>query len=241
MEMIQINLINMFVLIVMLILVMIVLYLAHQIQVMMVMILNQMDYVTQVAIDGMQDGVVAIGLGGLETGYPPEPFKPWFDRALAAGLRSTPHAGELGGPESIWGAIRALKAERIGHGVRAIEDRELVAYLAEHRIPLEVNPTSNICLGVFDRIEDHPLRRLHDAGVMVIVNSDDPPLFNTTLNDEATLLHTAFGFPLETIDSLLLNGVRYSFLPTDKKQILEVSFLEEMADLKEGIAAVQPP
>lgn len=200
---------------------------------------EKMDYVTQVAIDGMQDGVVAIGLGGLEPGFPPEPFKPWFDRALAAGLHSTPHAGELGGPESIWGAIRALKAERIGHGVRAIEDSGLVAYLAEHRIPIEVNPTSNICLGVFDSIENHPLRRLHDAGVVVIVNSDDPTLFNTTLNDETTLLHTAFGFPLEAIDSVLLNGVRYSFLSAEQKQVLEDSFLGEMADLKEGTNVVQ--
>src|SRR5437588_244730 len=83
------------------------------------------DFITQVAIDGRFDGVVALGLAGTENGYPPEPFAPWFAQARAAGLHSAPHAGELAGPESIWGALRALGAERIGHGVRAIEDPAL--------------------------------------------------------------------------------------------------------------------
>ena len=190
------------------------------------------DYTTRVAIEGKDDGVVALGLGGSEVGRPPEPFAPWFDRARAAGLHSDPHAGETVGPESIWGALRALGAERIGHGVRAIEDTTLVAYLAERRIPLEVNPTSNIRLGVYADLAAHPLRRLHDAGVIVTINSDDPPLFNTTLNDEVALLAEPFGFSVEAIDAILLNGVRHSFLPPTRRQAMEADFMAELIALK---------
>ncbi|HEX2186406.1 MAG TPA: adenosine deaminase, partial [Chloroflexota bacterium] len=174
------------------------------------------DYVTRVAIEGKDDGVVALGLGGLETGYPPEPFAPWFERAGAAGLHRVPHAGEIAGAPSVWGALRALGAERIGHGVRSIEDPELVAHLMARSIPLEVCPTSNVRLGVYPSLEEHPLRRLHDAGVVVTVNSDDPPLFNTTISDEVATLATAFGFTaadVEAVDAILLNAVRGAFLP----------------------------
>jgi adenosine deaminase len=190
------------------------------------------DYTARVAIEDMPHGVVSLGLGGLEAGYPPEPFAPYFDRARAAGLHSDPHSGETAGPESIWGALRALGAERIGHGVRSIEDPELVTYLAEQRIPLEVNPTSNLRLGIYPSLAAHPLRRLHDAGVPVTVNSDDPPLFNTTLNDEVGLLAEPFGFDVAAIDEILLNGVRHSFLPPERKQSLEAAFRAELAALK---------
>ena len=190
------------------------------------------DYTTSVAIEGMGDGVVALGLGGSEVGRPPEPFAPWFDRARAAGLHSDPHAGEMAGPESIWGALRALGAERIGHGVRAIEDAALVASLAVHHVPLEIAPTSNIRLGIYPNFAAHPLRRLHDAGVIVTINSDDPPLFNTTLNDEVALLTEAFALSIETIDDILLNAVRHSFLPPKRRQEMEASFRAELAALK---------
>lgn len=189
-------------------------------------------YTTGVAIEGQRDGVVALGLGGYEAGNPPEPFAPWFDRARAAGLHAIPHAGETGGPESVWGALRTLGAERIGHGVRAIEDPALVAYLAEQRIPLEVCPTSNLRLGVYPDLAAHPLRRLFDAGVPVTINSDDPPLFNTTLNDEAALLAGAFGCDVAAADTILLNGVRGAFLPPERKAALLAAFEEELAALK---------
>lgn len=190
------------------------------------------EYTTAVAIEGMSDGVVALGLGGAEVGYPPENFAPWFEQALAAGLHSAPHGGETVGPASVWGAIRALHAERIGHGVRAIEDPTLVAYLAEHQIPIEVCPTSNICLGVYPTLQAHPLPQLLAAGVPISINSDDPPLFNTTHNSEVALLNTTFHLDDEQIDQLLLNGVRHSFLPPPEKQALEQSFIEEMKKLK---------
>lgn len=190
------------------------------------------DYCTAVAIEGKDEGVVALGLGGAEVGGPPEQFAPWFDRARAAGLHSDPHGGETMGPEHVWGALNALGAERIGHGVRAIEDAALVRHLAERRIPLEVNPTSNLRLGVYPDFAAHPLRRLHDAGVIVTVNSDDPPLFNTTLNDEVALLVIAFGFTVAQADDILLNAVRHSFLPPARKQAMATKFKAELAALK---------
>ena len=136
---------------------------------------------------GAPDGVVALGLGGPEVGFPAEWFAGSFARAKAAGLGSVPHAGETVGPESVWGAIRALGADRIGHGVRSVEDPELLGYLVEHAIPLEVSMTSNVLLGVAPSIEDHQIRPLLDAGVTVTLNTDDPAYFSTDLNRELQL------------------------------------------------------
>src|SRR5258706_11547106 len=113
----------------------------------------------------MKDGVITLGLAGLAIGRRPELFEAAFDRALSVGLASVPHAGETVGAESIWGALRTLKAQRIGHGVRCLEDAELVAELRQRQIPLEVCPTSNVCLGIAPTIAKHPLPRLLDAGL----------------------------------------------------------------------------
>jgi adenosine deaminase len=190
------------------------------------------EYTLARAIEGMGAGVVALGLGGAEALSPPEPFAPYFARAREAGLHCIPHAGETAGPASVWGAIRALGAERIGHGVRSIEDPTLVAYLADHQIALEVCPTSNLRLRAYPDYATHPLRRLYTAGVPVTINADDPPLFNTTLNDEVELLATAFGLSLDEINAILLNGVRYSFLPAERKAALEAEFAAELARLR---------
>ena len=189
------------------------------------------DYTTAVAIESQAEGVVALGLGGAEVGYPPERFARWFEQARAAGLHSAPHAGETTGPASVWGALRSLGAERVGHGVRSIEDPQLVSYLAEQRIPLEVCPTSNIRLGVYPGLAEHPLPNLYAAGIPITINSDDPPLFNTTLSQEVELLDNAFHFDLATINTLLLNGVHYSFLPPAQKQAMEAAFRAELTDL----------
>jgi adenosine deaminase len=181
-------------------------------------------------------GVVALGLGGYELGAPPEPFAAAFDRARAGGLHSIPHAGEHVGPEGVWGAIRSLQAERIGHGVRAIEDPELVAYLVEHQVPLEINPSSNIRLGVYPDFGSHPLRQFWDAGVYVTVNSDDPPLFNTTLNQEYRLLIDAFGFGVKELEQVSLNALRASFLPDERKKALETAFIEAFEGLRRSFA-----
>jgi aminodeoxyfutalosine deaminase len=194
------------------------------------------EYTQAVAEEGKNDGVVALGLGGGEVGNPPERYTKWFEKALEAGLHSAPHAGETVGPESVWGAIRVLGAERLGHGVRSIEDSELVEYLVERQIPLEVCPTSNIRLGVYPDLSSHPLRELHKAGVPVTINSDDPPLFNTTYNDEAKLLVVPFNFDINTITEILLNGVRCSFLPLEERQALEAVFQTEITKLRRELS-----
>lgn len=169
------------------------------------------DFITGVAIDGVAGGVVALGLAGTEAGYPPEAFAPWFDRARAAGLHSVPHAGEMAGPESVWGALQALGAERLGHGVRAIEDSRLVEYLVEHQVPLEVCPTSNVRLGIYPSLEEHPLRRLYDAGAMLTINTDTPAVFGISLRDELRLLTEAFGLTAAQADAIRENAFRASF------------------------------
>jgi adenosine deaminase len=138
-------------------------------------------------------GVIGIGIGGFELAHPPEQFAPVYDDAREAGFRLTAHAGEEAGPESVWGALRELGAERIGHGVRSIEDPELMTYLVEHQIPLEVCPTSNLRTGVVAHWDQHPVGRLIDAGVMVTINTDDPAMFDTNLAGEFESLVQHFG------------------------------------------------
>jgi adenosine deaminase len=146
------------------------------------------------AVAGRDRGVVGFGLGGYEVGTPPEAYAHAFIEAKQDGLLSVPHAGETMGASSVWGAVNQLQADRIGHGVRAIEDPALLAVLHERQIPLEINPTSNICLGVYRRLAEHPFPHLDKMGLVVTVNSDDPPLFNTTLNREYQLLMDEYGY-----------------------------------------------
>ncbi|NDJ86352.1 MAG: adenosine deaminase [Chloroflexi bacterium] len=183
------------------------------------------ELVALIASDYARDnGVVALGLGGAEVGFPPEMFEAAFAQARERGLPGNPHAGETVGPVSIWGALRSLKATRIGHGVRAIEDPELVTYLVEHQIPLEVCPTSNLCLGVFPSYEAHSLKQLVEAGVVVTINSDDPPMFNTTINDEYLHVFKDCGLTLPQIEKATLEAVRVSYLPDKRKRELVDDF-----------------
>jgi aminodeoxyfutalosine deaminase len=183
------------------------------------------------AASAMDRGAVALGLGGPEVGHPPEGYTEAFDFARDAGLHSVPHAGETVGPASVWGALRALHAERIGHGVRSVEDPALVDYLREHQVPLEVCPTSNLCLGVYPSYEAHPIRRFWDDGLYVTVNSDDPPFFNTDLVHEYTVLTDRLGFTADDLEQLSLNALRASFLPADEKARREREFKTEFARL----------
>ena len=194
------------------------------------------EQVVEIALAAQDRGVVALGLGGSEKGFPPELFVQSFERAREGGLHSIPHAGEIAGPESVWGALQLLHAERIGHGVRCVEDPALVDHLRERQIPLEMSPTSNICLGVFASYEAHPLRRLWDEGLFITVNSDDPPLFNTDLNHEYEVLVDHFGFTTDELEQASLNALRVSFLPQAEKAQLETEFRAEFARLRAAIA-----
>jgi adenosine deaminase len=179
------------------------------------------------AISGMGEGVVALGLGGPEVGNPPERYRAAFERARSAGLPRVPHAGETVGPKSIWGALRTLHADRIGHGVRCLEDPTLVAELRARQIPLDVCLTSNVCLHVVPTLPRHPLPRLLAEGLYVTINSDDPPLFNTTLTDEYLALTRTFQLGVDDLARLALNAVRASLLPEATRAKLESEFRAE--------------
>ncbi|WP_040247688.1 adenosine deaminase [Streptomyces physcomitrii] len=166
------------------------------------------------------EGLVSFGLGGPEVGVPRPQFKPYFDQARAAGLRSVPHAGETTGPETVWDALEHLGAERIGHGTSSVQDRRLLAHLAEHGIPLEVCPTSNIATRAVARIEEHPLPRMVEAGVPVTINSDDPPMFGTDLNKEYAVAAKLLGLDERGLAELAKNAVRASFLDRAGKERL---------------------
>lgn len=155
---------------------------------------------------GMDRAVIGLGLGGYEVGAPPEPFAEVFAEARDLGLISVPHAGESVGPESVWGAINALQADRIGHGVRAIEDPKLLEVLIERQIPLEVSLTSNERLHIYDSICMHPFPHLDRMGLLLTLNSDDPPLFNTKLCQEYELLVTEYGYGVEDIVRIARNA-----------------------------------
>jgi aminodeoxyfutalosine deaminase len=163
--------------------------------------------------------IVGIGIGGDERRAGAEPFRNLYAEARDAGLRLTAHAGETVGPEGIWGALN-IGAERIGHALSAIHDPELMDLLAERQVPLEICLTSNLKTGCCPRIEDHPLRSYFDSGLMVTLNSDDPALFLSDLQDEYRLARSHFAFTDEHLRELASNSIEASFLPPDRKVIL---------------------
>lgn len=171
------------------------------------------DATLSYALEQRPESLVGFGLGGPEVGVPRPQFRPHFDAARAAGLHSVPHAGETTGPGTVWDAVRLLGAERIGHGCSAAEDPALLAYLAEEGITLEVCPTSNLATRAVDRIEDHPLRRFVEAGVPVSINSDDPPMFATSLNHEYEVAAGLLDLSEEGVADLARASVRASFAP----------------------------
>jgi adenosine deaminase len=170
------------------------------------------------------DAVVGLGLGGPELSSAPlEAYASTFARARAEGLHSLPHAGELGGPESIWAALRHLGAERIGHGIRCLEDPDLVEHLAREQIPLEVCPGSNVTLGVVPRLAMHPLPQLIEAGLAVTLASDDPALFATSLSQEYSRCVEAFGWDFDTIVKIARAGVEHAFCDEERRADLRAA------------------
>lgn len=168
-------------------------------------------------LGGMASGYfIGLGLGGVEEGFPPHLFEETYRQAREAGLRVVAHAGETTGAETIRDSVDLLQAERIGHGIRVLDDPALVARLRSEQVPFEVCPTSNYCLGVVGKGEPHPLRQMVDAGLLCTVNSDDPPMFCTTLVDEYRLLARQ-GFDWEELVQLNLNAVSASFLSAEEK------------------------
>jgi aminodeoxyfutalosine deaminase len=173
------------------------------------------DATLDYALHHRVDALVGFGLGGPEIGVARAQFQPHFDAARAAGLHSVPHAGETTGPETVWDSVRLLGAERIGHGTSSAQDPELLTYLAEHGIALEVCPSSNIATRAVATLEEHPLRAFVDAGVTVTINSDDPPMFGTSLNQEYAVAADLLGLDEAGLAELARAAVRASFAPDD--------------------------
>jgi adenosine deaminase/aminodeoxyfutalosine deaminase len=166
--------------------------------------------VARLAAERVDRGVIAFGIGGSEERGPAEWFTDAFAFAKCSGLHLTAHAGESAGPESVWAALR-LGAERIGHGIQAVRDPRLLDHLRERAIPLEICITSNLVTGVVKQLEEHPLRQLFDAGVPIVLNTDDPAMFGCTLVDEFRLAERAFGFSRPELREIAANGFRYAF------------------------------
>lgn len=166
-------------------------------------------------------GVLALGIGGDEAGGPARLFPDVFREARDLGLHTVAHAGEACGPESIRDAVELLGAERIGHGLTAIQDASVMAMLRERQIPLEVCPTSNVSTGLIPRFEDHPLPKLLDAGLVVTLNSDDPAMFGTSLQQEFLTAGQCFHLSRETLTGLCRDAIQASFLSEQEKQEME--------------------
>lgn len=160
--------------------------------------------------------IVGIGIGGDERQAGAEPFRDLYLKARDAGLRLTAHAGETTGPEGIWAALN-IGAERIGHGLSAQYDSELIEVLAERQVPMEICISSNLRTGCCSLLEEHPVRRYFDSGLMITLNSDDPAMFGSHLEDEYRMAYVEFGFSAEHLRELAANSIEASFLPAERK------------------------
>jgi adenosine deaminase len=182
--------------------------------------------VIELAIDRREDGIVGIDLAGNEAEFPTTPFAPLFQEAKQSGMRITVHAGEWGGPENIDQAINLLGAERVGHGVRIIEDETLVTQARERGITFEVCITSNYQSGVVADLHEHPLNNMIAAGLNVTINTDDPSISQISLSDEYQAACEQLGLSIGTLRQRVLAGVKAAFLPVDERNTL-VAALEE--------------
>lgn len=185
--------------------------------------------IAHASVDFRDEGVVAFDLAGGEAGHPSGPHGPAFDVALKGRLGITVHAGEAAGAESIAAALDRCHAQRIGHGTRLYEDPDLLAYVRDHQIPIEINISSNVQTRVVQTAPEHPVRRYFDQGLNVTLSTDSWLMSGTTLTDEYWLAHTALGFSRKEIDRMILNGFRAAFLPWPEKQALITRIRAELA------------
>jgi adenosine deaminase len=178
-------------------------------------------------VEGKGDNVVSVDLGGSEERFPPGPFAPVYRRAREMGLHLVAHAGEAAGSQSIWDAVRGLGVEHIGHGLAASGDSGLMKYLRNRGVTVETCPMSNVKTGVIPSLARHPIKAFVEKGLNVTVNTDDPSMFGTDMNNEYLQLHHVLGFGVSELFGLSLNGVDSSFLPEERKIKLRESFIRE--------------
>ncbi len=176
-----------------------------------------------------QDRICGIGLGGDEMHYPAFRFEDVFQRARSKGFHTVAHAGETEGPYSIWDAMSVLNAERIGHGITAIQNRELMKILRDRQIPLEICPTSNLKTRVVKQVSEHPVKLFYDEGLLVTINSDDPTMFNQTLTDEFQFICDQYAFRADDLVRLTHYALKASFFMPDIKTSLHKK-IEEFWD-----------
>jgi adenosine deaminase len=180
------------------------------------------------ALDYLPKGVVAVDLAGQEIGYPCAPFAEIFHHARENGLAVTIHAGEWQGAESVRDAIETLGARRIGHGIRSIEDQNLIREMIERGIVLEVCPSSNVDSGVITELEQHPLPRLSELGVLTTINTDDPLISNITLTDEMLRAVQYMNVSLDDLKTLLLRAANAAFLPASDRTALVAKLYSQL-------------
>lgn len=181
-------------------------------------------------------GVIGVGIGGPEHDFPADPYAEIYQEARQRGFRLTAHAGEAAGAESIRSAVEKLGVERIGHGLRAYEDPELIALLKERQIPLEMCVVSNVKTAVCKSIEAHPIKQYFDQGLLITANSDDPVMFNTSINHEYQVLFQQLGFMVDELKQLSLNGIAASFLSQEDRHKMKAEFETEWQQLFEEYA-----
>jgi aminodeoxyfutalosine deaminase len=188
------------------------------------------------ALEHPPAALIGFGIGGIEAGRAPyrDIIRDVFAAAAAAGLRCVPHAGETTGPETVWEAIEFLHAERIGHGISSLADPRLVAYLRETQLPVDVSPTSNVRTRCVGSLDAHPLRAMIESGLYVTVNSDDPPMFGTSLANEYLVTVKELGFSAADLAWLAVNAVRASFLDDASKEALAGEIAAVLADYERG-------
>ena len=184
-------------------------------------------------IEKKGNNIVSIDIGGREEMFPPKPYAPVYHRAREKGLHLVAHAGEAAGPESIWEAVKYLNVERIGHGVAASRDPELMNYLLRRGITIEMCPISNLKTRVVSSLKKHPIRTFLEKGLNVTVSTDDPSMFNTDMNNEYLQLHRRLNFTIPELFRLSLNAVASSFLSEKRKIKMRESFIKEFKRLQD--------
>ena len=191
---------------------------------------RSMQYLEEVT-DYLGQGVIGIGLGGSEKSFPADSYASVYQEARKRGFRLTAHAGEVAGANSIWAVVEKLGVERIGHGVRAYEDPELVSLLKKRQIPLEICVISNVKTGVCKSVEAHPIKQYFQKGLMVTVNSDDPTMFNASISQEYLALVQKLGFTVNDLKRLSMNGIDASFMSVADKKSMKSQFEKEWEHL----------